>query len=356
MKNVKKVVSLILALVLMFALVACGSPAATTPNNDDPGKNDAPATDDKVYTWRIGLGTGGETNPPVVYANKIKELAEAQSNGRLKVEVYPSGTLGTNFELPQGVVDGSVDTAFLPTQFFTSFVPELYALDIYGMFDSYEQELAILNENDTLIEKAMNDKGVILGAIYQLYPRWSITKNEIKTIDDFSGVKIWHAASSLVANKVTGFGGISTTFDGGELAVGLQNGTVDGAWCDSSLMCSHALFDFAKYVVKAPGENMIGMVAVSQIWFDTLPADLQEIVLSVIMEALPTEVEQAENMLATYEKTLVDNGCIIIEPDAALTAQIEAAIGDETAWLEANFPNVMPAYEEIVGLLENYGK
>ena len=84
----KKGLALLLALVMVFAL-AC--PAAFAEKDD---------------TITIKIATSmAQTHPVVVTLEEVKEYLSEQSDGRIVLEIYPAGALGSNLPL-QRLRDG----------------------------------------------------------------------------------------------------------------------------------------------------------------------------------------------------------------------------------------------------------
>lgn len=342
--SIKKIFAFVIAAVLAVSLVACGSPAAAGEDTSN--------VDETVYTWRIGYGSGGteENNPAIYYMNRVKEKAEELSGGRLNVELYPASALGTTQELPSGLVDGTVDSAVLPTQFLASIVPDFYCLDISGTFSDAGELAAALNESDSVICDHAAQKGIQIASWIKLYPRYTITVDPISTLSDYTAKKLWFATSAVLSNKATSIGAIPCNFSGQDLAVSLQNGTVDGAWCDVSLMTNFALFDFAKNVTTLPGDPMVAVLALSDTWFQTLPADLQEIVITAAKECVALQFERCEDVTDTLMANLTNNGVTISEPSSELTSAYFEAVSGEKEWLMSEHPETEEFMSELISM------
>ena len=88
MKKLSKVLALLLALVFVLSLAACGDKPASTATPTEGGE--ATSKPDKVYTFKIDY-PNAETNPlyPVLveWARRIGE----ESNGRLDMQIYSNG-------------------------------------------------------------------------------------------------------------------------------------------------------------------------------------------------------------------------------------------------------------------------
>lgn len=107
MQKMKKMLCLALALVMALAMAACGSsdkPAAEAPAADAA----APAADDTVYTlnfYHIFAGVGHEQQ----WIQKAIEEVEAQSDGHIRINCVPDGTMGGEDELIPQVFAGTLD-------------------------------------------------------------------------------------------------------------------------------------------------------------------------------------------------------------------------------------------------------
>ena len=93
----KKIMALVLALCMVFALAACGqsaAPAATEAPAADAAADAAPAAEEKVVI-KFGYTPGDlkpEESREVCYATTFKEYVESHSDS-ITVELYPSDTL-----------------------------------------------------------------------------------------------------------------------------------------------------------------------------------------------------------------------------------------------------------------------
>lgn len=357
----KRIIAAILILTMILALAACGN--TSQGNTEEPKQteqsteNTQPAdsnTDDTVYKWRIGTGSGGNDNNPYIwYMEHLETLVEERSNGRIDVELYPSGQLGTLVELSQGLIDGTVDTALIPTQYYTSIVNDMFILDISFLFEDDMQAISILNNNDTILEQHLEDAGIIPAAWIRLMPRITISRNEITSLDDFKGEKLWFAPSAVLQNKAELLGVVSCNFDLGELASSLQNGTVDGVWTDVTLIAAQKLYESAPNIIESPSDILLSYLAISKIWFEKLPEDLQELVLECASELAEEEYARVDEVSGVYYDIITSGGGTFSEPSEEMVSQMKEALSSEAEWLLENY-DVADAYNEIVDLIAAY--
>src|SRR5262245_4532213 len=69
-------------------------------------------------------------HPILIGARHMAEVAEKESGGRLKINVYPSSQLGGQREVVQNMQAGVVDGVIDATATLTNFVPQLGVVDL----------------------------------------------------------------------------------------------------------------------------------------------------------------------------------------------------------------------------------
>jgi len=87
----------------------------------------APAQD--VHTLKIGCVLDPQ-HPLLVGGRRLAEVAEKESGGRLKINLYPSSQLGGQREVLQNVQAGVVDGVLEATASLTNFVPQFGVVDL----------------------------------------------------------------------------------------------------------------------------------------------------------------------------------------------------------------------------------
>src|SRR5699024_1207502 len=101
LKN-KRIFLIGLMFILSIALVACGdSDAVGDGDGDDSGDGD-------TITIKFAHEEG-QDDVQDLYANKFKETIEEESDGKIEVDVYTAGTLGTNMDALQSLQTGAIE-------------------------------------------------------------------------------------------------------------------------------------------------------------------------------------------------------------------------------------------------------
>ena len=116
----KRLVTLLLALVMTLSLVACG-------DNSNANDNAQRGTDQETYKIIYG-GSCTESHPSTLTAYKFKELVEERSNGRIQVDVYINNTLGDSRSMLEGLQANEVQMTDAATGPFASFTASRFCL------------------------------------------------------------------------------------------------------------------------------------------------------------------------------------------------------------------------------------
>lgn len=95
----KKLLSAVLALLMVFSLAACGSteaPAAEpqAPSNTETSNTETSASaPDYVISVSVTTSDDSACNKAIYY---MADLVKEKTNGRVKLDVYPNGTMSND--------------------------------------------------------------------------------------------------------------------------------------------------------------------------------------------------------------------------------------------------------------------
>ncbi len=229
-----------------------------------------------VTTWPKnfpGLGTG---------ANRVAELIETLSGGRIKVKVYGAGELVGAFEVFDAVSRGTAELGHagayywkgkLPSAPFFSAVPFGFTPDEINAWFYSGGGLA-------LWEEAYRPFGLVPNPAGNTGPQMGGWFNkEINSLADLKGLKM--RIPGLGGEVLKRAGGIPVTLPGGELFPALQSGAIDATeWVGPYNDLAFGFYKVAKYYYTPgwhePGSAIECMINAKA--FEKLPKDLQAIV------------------------------------------------------------------------------
>ena len=256
-------------------LNACGNQSGSQSDCTGPSSTE-------TFKWKMvtswprnfpGLGTG---------ANNLAESIGKLSNGRLEVKVYGGNELVPAFEVFDAVSQGTAEMGHSATyywkgkapeaQFFAGFPFGMTAQELHGWI-YYGGGLELWREvyaPHGLIPFLAGSSGPQMGGWFN---------KEINSLEDLKGLKMRIPGPGGEILKRAG--GTPTTIPGAELFTALQTGTIDATeWVGPYNDLAFGLFRAASYYYypgwQEPGTGLECMI--NQAAWNTLPADLQEIV------------------------------------------------------------------------------
>lgn len=164
MKKVKKLSALFLAMVMLFALVACGADPAADAGNE--AENTNPDAENLVI--KMGHAESDNENSCHHMADtKFAELVNEYSDGRITIEVFANGQLGGERDMVEGLQIGTVDMCSVANLSLSGFDESFGVFDLPYFFDTAEDAYKILDSeyfNDVMCPALAEKTGIrILG-------------------------------------------------------------------------------------------------------------------------------------------------------------------------------------------------
>lgn len=307
---------LILALVITSVLAGCGGAPASAPPADAPKK---------VIEITYGHGFMPET-PQNKSALKFKELVEQKSNGTVVVKVFPSGQLGSAKEMFESLQMGTQQIAMLPTARISGFNAKMQLFDLPFLFPSREVAYKIFDGpvGEELLKTldANKVKGV---AIYEDGFKHFTANKPIVKLEDFKGKKFRTMESPIIMEQFKSLGANPTPLDFAELYNALQQGVVDGQENPLVTITNMKFYEVQKHVVLS-GHAYLGHVLLfSSSWFNTLPADIQKLLVDTGKELAVWERNLVMQEEEGYLKTIKGFGTNVTELSKEEKARMKEA-------------------------------
>lgn len=158
--------------------------------------------------------------------NWAKEI-EKKSNGRIKINMFPGGTLTTADETYNGVVSGIADIGMSCFAYTRGRFPLMEVLDLpVGYPDGMTATIAANELYKKMQPNELTDVKVLY--LHAHGPGLLHTKKPVKSMDDMKRLKI--RSTGLSAKVVTALGGIPVAMPQGSTYEALQRGVVDGTF------------------------------------------------------------------------------------------------------------------------------
>ena len=244
------------------------------------------------------------------------ELIEKRSNGRMKLEVYPSEQLAKELEairlIKAEVIDLTISAGSL-----TNFAEILIFSDMpFLLKDTIAMKKLINSDIGKRIEKEMIDKiGVRPLGYFQRGERHLTSNRPIKHPDDLQEliIRVPNVPSYVVAWKALGAKPTPMAFS--EVFSSLQQGTIEAQENPFAMIKNAGFSEVQKYLNLTGHLITWGYPLVGEKQFQKLPEDLKTIFLQAAKEMQAYEHQLFLDNESKVQKQLQDQGMIFVEVD-----------------------------------------
>lgn len=306
------------------------------------------------FTMKIGFATMNDIQHQ--WANWYKEALEARSKGRIAVNLFPRGQLGTVASQIEGLQLGTVEAFTTPADFFAGMDPRFGTFSIPLLFKD------TVHAEKVLLDPAMNkeilalgaDKGIQVVSVYTYAPAHYFGKQPIRKLDDFKGKKLRVNATAAERAKMRQFGASAVPMDLSEVVPGIQQGVIDGTMSATAVYVNLKFGDIAKVLTEVNDTMIVSIGVLSRPWLNKLPADLRQVVIEE-GNKLQARINPHSRVLdqAMVKRWREAGGELVKLPaaDQARVKQLLAGIGNEVT---KDNPNAQAFYKRLVATGQKY--
>ncbi len=307
----------------------------------------AAAADATTYTMKLGSLT---VNDEV--SEFLKTFAagiERKSGGRLKGEMFPSGQLGSAAREIEGTQFGSIQAIAFPPDFFAGIDERFEVASAPGTFASPDQVNRVLwDPAFRLAFLALgSNKGLLGLAVFLNAPVTILTRNPVRRLADFKGLKIRILASDFQIEQIKRLDATPVAMSLGDVMPALQQGAIDGALASVPAFTPLHFYEAAKYMTETSQYYVLIVAELSKKWFDALPPDLQKIVLEEGDSAAHAIDVWRQHDLADQRKTWTDHGGELIQLPPADEAELMKRMSTIADDVGAKRPAIKEMYDQL---------
>ena len=201
-----------------------------------------------VTVLKLGhaLDTGHVVHKGMVH---MAERLDQYSNGKMRIEIYPSGQLGAERELVELLQIGSLAMTKVSSSPLESFVPEMKVFSLPYVFRDQAHFKKVLASDVGKSLLLAPEKVRLRGMGYYDAGSRSFysTDTPINSPADLAGLKIRVQKSQTSVDMIAAMGGAATPISWGELYTALQQGVVDGAENNPPSLYLSRQYEVSKY-------------------------------------------------------------------------------------------------------------
>ena len=285
-------------------------------------------TDDEVqrYAWPLATASPEDTVTQI-YAEKFAEEVEELSDGKMKIQVYPNGTIGGDRELLESCKDGDIPFVIQNTAPQVTFMPDLAVFDIPCRFSTIDEVREKVDDPEFygLLEDVYENGGYkLLGYADQGF-RVMSTNKKVESLADFKGQKIRTMENSYHMDFWKALKANPTPMSFSEVYIGLQQSTIDAQENPYEVIVSNNLFEQQDYVVETNHLPHLISLIVNDDFFRDLPEEEQAIMAEAAQKATEYARDQSDARIADRIATIEDSGTQVVTLSEDLHDQIREA-------------------------------
>ncbi|MFU8780537.1 MAG: TRAP transporter substrate-binding protein DctP [Kiritimatiellia bacterium] len=264
-----------LLLLLTITLVACSSDVTHEPYTPaGTGNYTGPAINARLASEEI------EGDFMTVWARTFADHMREWSGGRINIEVFPYGTLGTAGDINELAQMGVIEFVFSDYAWISSFVPQAQVLSLNYLFPpegvpEVLDWIARHGQFPARIEEAFRRNDLVpLGVLYEGW-QWVSANHPIRALDDMDGLRLRLMSSRLLVETYRAYGASPTPMAYGEVYSSLQMGMIDAQVNPLFAAYSMKFFEVQDHFTQLRSEPFLGIPTVNQPFFDGLQPEVQ---------------------------------------------------------------------------------
>jgi len=224
-------------------------------------------------------------------AQKFADLVSQKSGGKMKVKLFPAGTLGGDAAVISSLQGGTVEMTAVVPGLVAGAIKEFIVFDFPFLFNNEKEAYAVVDGpvGKKLLDK-LPERGLI-GLSYWEHGFRNVTnsKRPIAKLEDLQGLKIRVIQIPIYVDMFNALGANAVAMPLPEVYSALETKAVDGQENPFSFMEASKFYEVQKYASTTRHMyNPLLVIFSKKIW-DQLSNDERKILLDAANEAKPYE-------------------------------------------------------------------
>jgi C4-dicarboxylate-binding protein DctP len=274
-------------------------------------------------------------------AEKFKQLAEAGTQGRIRVEVYPNSQLYKDREEIEALQLGAVHMlAPSLSKFGPLGAREFEVFDLPYIFPDKATLYAVMDGDvGRRLFAKLEPKGIIGLAYWDNGFKHMSANRPLRKLEDFKGLKLRIQSSKVLEAQMKALGANPQVMAFSEVYSALQQGVVDGTENPISNLYTQKMHEVQKHLTLS-GHGYLGYaVIVNKKFWENLPGEVRAALAAAMQEATRYEREIAQQ----------ENDDSLAKVRAAGTTTVHELTDTERAQWRAKLLPVHKEFEGVVG-------
>ena len=283
----------------------------------------AQAQDIKERTIKFGLNSP-EGHPAVAGMKRFADTVAAKSGGKLKVQLFLNGTLGSDQATVTSMQGGTVEMAVMNTGILASVVKDLAVFDFPFLFANEKESDALVDGPvGRKLHAKLEEKGLVGLSYWELgYRHITNSKRPLNKVEDIEGLKLRVIPNPINVDWVKALGANPTPLPFPEVYAALEQKAIDGQENPVSVIASNKFWEVQKHITLTNHQyNPQSVIFSKKVWDSLTPAE-KKIIDESSDEAAKAQREAARGAVAKNLDLLKQNGMTISQFPPAEVAKL----------------------------------
>jgi tripartite ATP-independent transporter DctP family solute receptor len=207
------------------------------------------AAEIKERTLRFAFQNVKE-HPQGMGAQKFADLLAQSSGGKIKVKLFPGGTLGGDVQTVSALQGGTLDMTVLNSGILAAQAKDFAMLDFPFLFNNIEEAHAVIDGPvGQKLAAQLDSKGLIGLGYWDLgFRNVTNSKRAVNTLEDMQGLKIRVIQSPIYLDTFSALGATPVPMAFPEVYTGLEQGVIDGQENPLTVIQGSKFYEVQKYI------------------------------------------------------------------------------------------------------------
>ena len=303
----KKFAAIALAATMVLGLAGCGSSGSAQTSDTATAENPL------VLTLAHGLS---ESHTVHIAMTEFAEKVEEGTDGRIRVEIYPNGQLGSENENMEQLMAGVISMTKVSAPGLATYNEAYHTFGLPYIFDDTEDFYHKMDSQEMRdFFLSTEEDGFVTITYYTSGARSFYTKDTpIRTPDDLKGLKIRVQDMQSQTDMLEALGGTPVAMAYGDVYTSLQTGIIDGTENNETALTTGKHGEICK-VFSMDQHAMIPDVLVmgADVWNRIAPEDQQVILEAAYASTDSHKVAWDEAIQEAVQEAETEMGVTFIE-------------------------------------------
>lgn len=226
-------------------------------------------------------------HPIVTGVEKFAEIVNSKAAGRLKVNIYAGGALGSDFQVISAMQGGTVEMGVMNSSITAGTVKEMAVYDFPFLFRSEKEADAIVDGPfGKKMHAKLEEKGMVGLSYFELgFRNLTNGKRPLNKVEDIAGLKLRVIPTAINVDWVTALGANPTPLPFPEVYGALEQKAIDGQENPYTVIHANKLYEVQKHLAITNHQYNPQSVIISKKFWDRLSADEKKILQDAANEA-----------------------------------------------------------------------